>query len=380
MPLFDQTQPLTPYNSVNAGVIPAEVFGIGIAFFANRTPLVSRLAKAPVGSLSFKITADDYRGTTTLGGGYTTTQTALTVADSSLFMPGDVVEVDNEAFLITAIASPTSLTVTFAYGGTTNANHSNGATVNLIGNSRNGAEVNQAGISRFPTTVEQYLQTFQHPYSVGGALASASNYALPPGMATPVDRDRMMAIQHCMDDMERSSYYGYGVQLAANTTKPAQKGLRSLITSNKTLSPTNASAYKPSDLMRDTLQPCYTAGGNPDVLLVSTDFLTGLAIWGLSYQYMDPGETTFGVKPQTIFAPFLGPVNVVPCPLLRSGTAICLTSGEARLRVKRAMFDKPRGSRGDAIEGDIIAEAAVELDNQQHHAWVSGITGFAKQS
>jgi hypothetical protein len=56
---------------------------------------------------------------------------------------------------------------------------------------------------------------------------------------------------------------------------------------------------------------------------------------------------------------------------------IALTSEEALMAMKRPLFDKPRGSRGDSTEGDIIAEAAIELHNESHHAWVSGITGFS---
>ena len=63
--------------------------------------------------------------------------------------------------------------------------------------------------------------------------------------------------------------------------------------------------------------------------------------------------------------------------MLRPGTAICLCDPEVRIRLKRPMIDKPRGSRGDAFEGDIIMEGAIELDNEAHHAWVTGVTAFA---
>jgi hypothetical protein len=45
--------------------------------------------------------------------------------------------------------------------------------------------------------------------------------------------------------------------------------------------------------------------------------------------------------------------------------------------MKRNLFEKPRGSRGDATEGDFIMEGAIEVDNEAHHAWVEGITAFA---
>jgi hypothetical protein len=70
-------------------------------------------------------------------------------------------------------------------------------------------------------------------------------------------------------------------------------------------------------------------------------------------------------------------------PLLGTSTnfaAIALNTNEVRLRIKRALFDKPRGSRGDAVEGDMIMEGAIDVENEGHHSWTSGITGFAVQS
>jgi len=76
-------------------------------------------------------------------------------------------------------------------------------------------------------------------------------------------------------------------------------------------------------------------------------------------------------------APFLGGITLVEAPLLRPFTAVALTSSEIRLRVKRNEFWSPRGARGDAFEGDLIAEGAIELANESHHAWVEGITAFS---
>lgn len=364
-----------PFDSL--GVMPTPVMGVAINFFADRAPLLSRLPKRSLRVSQFELTSDTFRPRSVLAQeALDDTETGVDVPDGSVFLPGDVIEVDSEQMLVASISSNT-LTVTRAYAGTTAAAHSNGATVYLIGNTRTGAEVDQNGISRIPTTVKQYMQTVQHPYGVGGALNSRENYALPPGAASVLGRDRAYAMQHAVDDLETSMYYGTGVGLAASTTRPAMKGLRALVTTNKTTSPTNAGAYKPSDLIRDTLEKCYTYGGNPNFLLVSSDFMTGLSTWGQAVQYVGPGETEFGVPIQTLKAPFLGDVEIVVAPLLRSGTAVCLSRAEVMIKVARDMFDKPKGSRGDADEGDIIVEAAIAVENEAHHAWVSGITAFS---
>jgi hypothetical protein len=370
----------TPYQSVNAGVIPATVYGIGINFFVNRTPLYSRLPRLPLGALSFKVTKDNFRPRSVLlnnGGNVLAGDTTITVADGSSFLPGDVGELDSETVLITSV-SGNALTVTRGYAGTTAAGHTDSTTtLYLIGNTRTGSETEQKPINRIPSTVSQDAQTFQHPYSIGGSTESATALALPPGIASAVGKARFDAMQNCADDIESSMYYGRGVTLSADTTKPAMKGLRSLLTTNNTTSPSNASTYHAADFIRDTIQACFKNGGNPDVALMSTDWMQGIATWGASVQRIDAGRNVFGMPIDVFECSWLQGIALVPAPLLRAGSAIVLTSSEVRYREKRMMYDKARGSRGDADEGDIIAEGAIEVDNEQHHAYLTGVTGWA---
>ena len=179
-----------------------------------------------------------------------------------------------------------------------------------------------------------------------------------------------------MDDMESTSYYGRGEDPAL-VARPKQKGLKTLITTNLVTSPTSASAYKATDLIRDTLERCRTNGGNPDVMLLSSNFMTGLAVWGHAVQRIDAGTSVFGVPINVFEAPFLGGITLIEAPLLRPFTAVALTSSEIRMRVKRNEFWNSRGVRGDAVEGDWIAEGAIELQNESHHAWLEGITAFS---
>jgi hypothetical protein len=367
----------TPYDYLSSIRIP--VFGVALNSYVNRTPLYTRLPQAPLGALSFKTSTVLFRpstGTLNNGGTLTNSATTVPVLDGSVYQTGDVFEIDTEAMLITAV-SGNNLTVTRAYGGTAAATHNDASTLYLIGNTRTGGEINVTGISRVPTALAQNAQTFQHPYHVGGSLGSATELALPPGVASVVGRERMMAIQNQCDDWERSIYYGYGVSVGSATARPMMNGIRSLCATNKTLQPTNYSSYGPTDLIRDTLQPITTAGGNCDVLLMSPDWMQGLQNWGQGLLRLEAGTTEFGIAIDTFQAPFLNGVSLVFAPLLRTGTVIALSSAEIRLRVKRPMFDKPRGSQGDADQGDILSEGAVELDNESHHAWVSGITGYA---
>jgi hypothetical protein len=375
--LYDQGI-ITPYDSL--GVIPVEVYSAAINFFVNRTPLYSRFPHLPVGSLSFKINNTKYRpSTVTLGGAVLVGDGTITMADASYLMVGDVIEIENEFVQVTADPNTTTNVVAVARGvaGTTAAGHTTGLTGYLLGNARTGAEINQSAINQVPNPLVQNLQTFQHPVQVGGSIASAFDYALPPGVESLIGFQRLKAMQEVADGYERSAYYGKPAALSATVVRPMQTGLRTLLTTNNTAAPVNAAAYKPSDLIRDTIQPCFANGGNPDIFIVSTDFMTGLSIWGQAVQRIPAGENAFGVPIDLFEAPFLSGIRIVPGPLLRQGTVICLTSGEVRNRAKREMFSKPRGSRGDAEEEDIIMEMAIDAENEHHGAWVSGITGFS---
>jgi len=363
-----------------------DVSAVSIGYFVNRTPLVSRLNRVPVGSVTFRIVGRQPRQRTTrLSAAIAdNTNTTVPVTNASLFMLGDVLQLaTGERVEITAktVSNNTtgagSLTVRRGVEGTTAAAQTNNTLVTLIGNSRTGAEIDQDAVAARSVGVDQYCQTFQHPVQVGGSLNSTANYMTEPGVSTPFDQYRMDALQNLLDDIEYTSYYGLGDD-GSVTSRPKQKGIRNLIASaNRVTSPTNAGAYKPTDLIRDTVQLARAGGGEPDVLMVSTDFMTGFATWGLFVQRLEAAATVFGVTPRAFSVPFLGNLTIIEAPLLNAGTACCLTSSQVRMRMKRNEFWQPRGVRGDAIEADWIAEGAVELANSTNHAWVEDITAFS---
>lgn len=377
MSQYATTYPLVPYDALQNGAVVIDVQGVAINWFTNRTPLFATLNKLPIGSPTFLITNDNYRPrSVNLSGNYTTgSSTTLTFTDASELDVGDVLQVDSELFLVTA-TSATAPTVTGAYAGTTGANHATGTPAYLITNTRSGADIEIQGLSRNPATVTQSVQTIMHAYRVGGSLAATQNYV--SGLGSAVNRERMLAMQHCMDDMESGMYYGTLVKYSASPgAKAMQAGLANLILTNRTLNPVNKAAYKPSDLARDTFQAIMANGGNPSKLLVSTDWLSGLMTWGSAITRIDAGTTVLGTPITRYRAPFLNDIEIVPAPLMRTGSCLCLSEPEVKVRMMRNLFEKARGSRGDATEGDFIMEGAVELDNEAHHAYVTGITGFA---
>jgi hypothetical protein len=357
-------------------------------WFANRNPLVTRLPYVPVERVDFLMYTHKYRARgTTLGVGISSAgTTALTVADATFLMNHDVLQlVDNvtgNTEFVQVSGDPTSASTINVVRGTAGtaplASVGNGSTVNLIGNSRNGAEVNQTGLSTIGVSRTQYCQTFQFPVQIGGSAQTARAQVMPGGIQTPFDFNMTVQLQNMVDDIETSCYYGLAQAPSADNTVTAKmNGLRAILVSNNTTSPLNAGAYGSMDLIRDTLQASRNNGGEPDLLVVATNFMSGFATWGQAIQRIPAGETIFGTPINVLEAPFLHGVTIVEAPLLRPYTAIALTSSEVYIRNKRNPYWNLRGNRGDMVEGDWIAEMAIEVVNESHHAWVEGITAFS---
>jgi Family of unknown function (DUF5309) len=358
-------------------------------WFANRNPLVTRLPYVPVERVDFLMYTHKYRArSTTLTTAIAATgTTGLVVADATFLMNHDVLQLidsatgNNEYVQISGDpTSSTGITVVRGVSGTTAQSAYATATtqVNLIGNSRNGAEVNQTGLSTIGVSRTQYCQTYQFPVQIGGSAQTARAQVMPGGIQTPFDFNMTVQLQNMVDDIETSCYYGLAQAPSSDNTVTAKmNGLRAIFQTNNTAAPTNASAYGSTDLIRDTLQSARQNGGEPDLLVVSTNFMSGFATWGQAIQRVPAGETVFGTPINVLEAPFLHGVTIVEAPLLRPYTAIALTSSEVYIRNKRNPYWNLRGNRGDMVEGDWIAEMAIEVVNESHHAWVEGITAFS---
>jgi hypothetical protein len=359
-------------------------FAISRQWSLNRNPLYARLRAAPVDSYTVQTWPHQYRPrTTTLGAAVTdTTGTTITLTSAAFIMNGDVLMLASGEFVeVVDHPNTTANTILVRRGasGTTAATQTNGTTVTLIGNSRTGAETQQKAITEIPSSVTQYVQTFQHVFSLGGGQMAVRPRYLP-GPATPYDTEKMDKMQNLIDDLEFAGMYGRAENVGGAVARYKMNGLFNLLTTNNTVAPTNAAAYKPSDMIRDTFQPILDNGGYPDVAFVSGKWMTGLAVWGFQPQRIDAGTSEFGVPIESFAVPFFGPVKFVPMPMMQGFSAIVAQSSELQWGILEALNSVPYGITGDAREGHWIARQTILVGNEAHHAAVRNITGFAPQS
>jgi hypothetical protein len=362
--------------------------------FINETPLIARTRRVPATSEVFQIESYDVRPTNyTLGGALAAGDTTITLTDSTPLLVGDVLEVLDtagaalERVEVTDLPSATTATIRRAREGTVaiaNANTGGAPSKNvmLIGNSRTGSEIDQVAYRTTRTFVEQYVQTFQYPVQVGGKAQAVRNTVFPAGFDSVFTMEQQLKAQDMMREEERSCYYGIGEKPVNPGDRAKQKGLKKQISqyANGINVKTGAGgSYTKLMLVADGPQKIIDAGGEPDACLVSTDLMTAFATWTNSLeQITNPAQNRIGIPIREIYLSFLGPpITFIPSYQLKKGTMIFLTSRDVVIRPLREESWYQRGRRGDASEGDFIADLCVEIGHPGWHAIVEGITGYA---
>lgn len=363
------------------------------AYFANEYPFLARVDRMPVSSETFNIISYSPRPLTgyTLGAALAdTTGTTLTISGTlggmANFQVGDTLLIESELVEITGSITITNTTtgagtatMRRGRGGTTAATHADATATQLIANSATGGEVDREAARAPRTVATNYVQTYQYATQVGGK-ANAITGMVRPGGQSLFETDKGVKMVEMVREMEKSFYVGTGeAPSAGGRTKT--KGIKALLPSTNIKTATDIAdeaAYTQLSLLRDLIMIPRAAGGNPDVIFASTNFVTGIATWKLDMTNVTVGETSLGLAINEIQVPLGGAtLRFIESPLLPSGTAFSLTSDEVSLGYIRQEQFIQREKRGDAIEGDWIADFGVHIVNPDHHAWVEGVTGFA---
>lgn len=372
-----------------AGVTLDTDFAVARQWAINRDPLFARLRTVPVTSFKVDLWPSQYRPrTTTLAGAGVPDAAATTIplTTAAFVMNGDILQLASGEFVeILAEPNTTANTVLVRRGvaGTTAAAAAAGTTVTRIGNSRTAAETFQKAITQVPAPSSQYVQTFQHVYSVSGGQEDIRPRYLGPGVS-PFDNEKQDKMEVLVDDIEYVAYYGRAEDVGAganNNTRYKSAGYFNLLTTNNVVAPVNATAYKPSDFLRDTVQRVVANGGQANTAFVSSAWVSGLAIWGFQPQRLDAGGTVFGTSIDAFAVPLLRPnLNFIECPLMEGISAIVGNEADFYWGVLRALGSREYGITGDAREGDWLARQCPLVNNEQKQAAVRNITAFAKEA
>lgn len=339
--------------------------------------LSSGMGKAAANDTIFNWFEDSHQaGRTTVVSG--TTTTTVTVGDGSMYVPGQIllVEETGEIVMVTAIVG-NALTVIRGMSGTAVTSVTNSMHVQSIGNAHEEASPMPTAITQQGSNRSNVTQIFRNSWAVSGT-AKAVQFRTGNKVA---HNKKMCALYHA-EDMERAMLWGRK-HIGTFNGKPFRMtdgiisqieqfgGTVEDVTDGTT--PGNFSRGLFEDFIQDVFR--YNVKGQPNerIAIGGDQWLAGLnRMTMLDGTYnISQGETKVGITVSTIVTPF-GTLKLMTHPLMNESPALrgdlyVLHPGGIRRRMLRETFEEGYDSNGnridakDADEGVITTEFGVEV-------------------
>ena len=185
--------------------------------------------------------------------------TSMTVADAYGYQVGDLVRVEDEVVRVTALASPTSLTIVRGYAGTTAAAHSSKTAYNLGSAAAENATA-PAGQTLSSDRFYNYVQTFDRSVD----MSNDEIAQLSAEMGNPFNAQLERVTLYFWKLFAQAAFYGIRYEDSTNKIH-VMGGIASWITTNAT---NVGGAIALSDIDAEILA-MVNAGGTPDVMVMS---------------------------------------------------------------------------------------------------------------
>lgn len=249
--------------------------------------------------------------------------TSFTVVDSSMMIPGMVLQSDTtrENVLVTAVPDATHITVTRAFGTVAGAAIANSVRLYMVGNAYEEASVRPLSVIIAPTRVINYTQIFRNTWAVSGTSAATAVIA---GGSIDAESRQDCAMFHAID-IEKALLWG---QLFAGTRNGypirTMNGLINYVNQNAAGNVTTLGATTNWTQLEAALDVVFSQVTDPKGPNERTLFVGGImrriihAICRLNSLYeVNDQSTEWGLQYDIIKLP-RGKFNIVEHPLLNA--------------------------------------------------------------
>lgn len=297
--------------------------------------------------------------------------TAVVVADVTLFRVNQVVQIEDELLLVTAVNTGTkTLTVTRGFGGTTDVLHANGKGIQaMFNNAPEGSDARKSQ-SKPRITVENYTQIFEDTVSITGSAAEVASY----GIDDLYTYELMKVEERLMYDLEKAIVSG--IKFSNPTAKIRMTGgIRQFIT-------TNVVDAGDADLsmvfVNKAMQAIFDAGGMKEatrhVMLVSSSQNEAVTNILKDNRRLTTDNTTVGFTANAVITNY-GTLEIVLDPNLNSDEVIFADLNRIRVRPlgSRTFNHTYLGVKGDYEEGQVVGEYVLEFKQEQAHARIKNL-------
>jgi hypothetical protein len=374
MALLDQ--PLTTYSDTN---IHKRIIGETINIIDPMdTPVIARLGldsarskfRLNLNGMKIEIIEDEYmplshaanQGTT-----ITSTTTDITFADASKVKVGQVLKLDDEYVVVSAVNTTTNVVSVQGrgFGSTSAATHGATVTATVVGMARlEGADADYGGVTKL-TTPYNYMAIFEEAVKVTGSQAAINQW----GINDEYDYRLTKKKQELLRLVERMVFYGERVQGSASASR-SFGGFDTFITDNSSSITTTITKASLDDLA----ELIYNDGGRPDLVILPPSAVNNLRslIDSSSFMRVTQEETMFGMRPVTrINTQFFENLEIVVsrhCPTTKGWM---LDSRKVGMFTLRPFKDENVARSGDYKAGEVIGEMSLLVANDKGHGYIT---------
>lgn len=312
------------------------------------------------------------------------TATTLTVDNGGRFRTGDLVRPDGftEVMLVTNVLGD-QLTVTRAYGGTSNATLEDDLKLHIIGNAA--LEGADAPAARFTsrTRGQNYTQIFSASVSVSGTMQAVQAH----GVADEADYQKQERLRELLRDLENTVINGVAPgadQQGSGTVRRSMNGIGALVQTNAF---TPGAADFPDGggasgdglteaLLNEALKRIWEqSSGAVDTILLNGNQKR-------AFNQLIDGQRRYGPRDEKLsslvnaYESDFGVCRVVVSRWAPADAVYLLDS--SRIQVMplrgRSFHYKPLSAGGDSIEGLVLGEYTLELKNEPAHGVIRGLS------
>ena len=308
---------------------------------------------------------------------YNAATTSLTVDDSSVFKPGDILIADatGERMYVSAVPSGTSITVVRGIGGSTAATGSvaDNAVLRALGIAAGEGSDKPSSRNSVPTRHTNFTQIFKRVVEMTGT-ANAVRTNTPEARA----RQRMLAFRDLLREIERVLTFGVkadNLSDADGNRVRTMAGLYSFITSNVG----NPGGALTKAWVRSWARDIFATGSTTKLL-----FAGGLVMEQLEGLYEDQirfvnGETAYGMRLGRLETTH-GELQIVTDRSLNgayNGDGIVVDPAEVNIRAlpgrELALRQNVQSNSEDRVCDQWLGEFTVEYGAEPNHARLEGV-------
>lgn len=297
-----------------------------------------------------------------------TGDTALTVADASIFQDGHTILIDAEYMVVSAsdVTNNTISVESRSYGGT-NATHASTAAIEIVGMTRLEGDDADYGPIVDVTAPFNYTNIFQKALKISGTHESLDQYGKDSEFTYQANKQ----LPHLMRLFEKALFHGIRAAGSA-TTRRSMGGLGTFITDN-TVGAGGAIAKSDIDILAEYI---LIDGGKPDVLVMHPSVARDVKdlIDTSSFVRVGQENTQFGMNPIRTISTQYGDLRLLMDRWCPTSTAYMLDSSKIGLYTLRPWHWKDLAVTGDSEKAELVGEFSLLVANDKAHGLISGIT------